>query len=86
MRDARGIVAGVQHDQDLRIALAPLACGDKPFDHLPDLDGRDSGQVGAGVSRTASKIADQEVRPLSRATTTEYGQPGIIWCLALPRP
>ncbi|MYS33720.1 ATP-binding protein, partial [Streptomyces sp. SID4920] len=21
----------------------------------------------------------------SRATTTEYGQPGIIWCLPLPR-
>jgi hypothetical protein len=39
-----------------------------------------------GSSRTASSTAVQDVRPDSSATTNEYGQPGIIWCLASPRP
>lgn len=39
--DARGVVSGVQHDQDVRIALGPLARRDEPFDHLADLGGGD---------------------------------------------
>jgi hypothetical protein len=40
----------------------------------------------AGPSRTASSTAVQEVRPGSSAATKEYGQPGIICALPLPRP
>nr|WP_158074106.1 hypothetical protein [Micromonospora sp. CB01531] len=33
----------------------------------------------ARVSRCASRIAVNEVRPDSSAATIEYGHPGIIW-------
>ena len=39
----------------------------------------------AGPSRTASSGSVHEVRPGSSATTTEYGQPGIICAFPLPR-
>ncbi|OJF12081.1 hypothetical protein BG844_22585 [Couchioplanes caeruleus subsp. caeruleus] len=34
----------------------------------------------------ASSRAVQGVRPVSRAATIEYGQPGIMRCSSLPRP
>ena len=40
----------------------------------------------AGPSRTASNTAVQELRPVSRAATNEYGQPGIICACPFPRP
>ena len=40
----------------------------------------------SGRSRTASSTAVQLVRPGSSAAMTEYGQPGIICALPLPRP
>jgi hypothetical protein len=39
----------------------------------------------AGPSRTASSGSVHEVRPGSSAAMTEYGQPGIICALPLPR-
>jgi transposase len=39
----------------------------------------------AGPRRTASSGSVQEVRPGSSAATNEYGQPGIICALPLPR-
>src|SRR5215469_16591547 len=40
----------------------------------------------SGPRRTASSTAVHEVRPLSSAATTEYGQPGIICACPFPRP
>ncbi|MFJ2478034.1 DUF6584 family protein [Streptomyces sp. NPDC087659] len=41
----------------------------------------------AGPRRTASSNATQDVRPVSRAATKEYGQPGTNWSLLrAPRP
>ena len=40
----------------------------------------------SGPRRTASSSAVHELRPVSSAATTEYGQPGIICAWPRPRP
>lgn len=78
MSDAGRVVSGVQHDQDVGVALLPPAGGDEPFDDLAELDRGHRGDVGAGSRRTASSTAVQDVRPASSAATTEQGQPSTI--------
>jgi hypothetical protein len=39
-----------------------------------------------GASRRASSGAVQELRPVSNAVTSEYGQPGTPMWVSLPRP
>ena len=82
---SRGIVvAGVERRPDVEITGPPLSRGDQPLDHAPQLGGGDGGGVAPGARRTASSGAVHELRPGSNATTTEYGQPGIMIAWSLP--
>jgi hypothetical protein len=45
---ARGVVAGVEDDEDVRISLAPLPAPDQILHHAVDLDGGDLGDVVLG--------------------------------------
>ena len=68
------VIAGVQHDDDVRVALAPAPGRGQARYHLADLRGGDLGGVvgRAGPSRTASSgSASHDVRPGSSATTQE---------------
>ncbi|MBU3862863.1 hypothetical protein KN815_01695 [Streptomyces sp. 4503] len=49
VRDVRGVVPGVEHDQDVRVSVVPLPGGDQPLDDLAQLGGGHGGEV--GVSR-----------------------------------
>ena len=71
------VIAGVEDDQDVRVAVVPVPGRNEPADHLADLGGGDLGRIIGRASRTASSGSVQEVRPGSSATTSEYGQPGI---------
>ena len=42
---AGDVVAGIHHDQDLRIAVRPLPGRDQPLDEFAHLPSRDSGSV-----------------------------------------
>ncbi|GDY59041.1 hypothetical protein SVIO_096640 [Streptomyces violaceusniger] len=42
---AGDVVARIAHDQDVRIASLPLACGDEPFNDSSELGGGDRGRV-----------------------------------------
>lgn len=59
--EARGVVSGVEHDQDRRVTRPPLAGGNEPFDDLTDLHGGHCGDVGAGLQ--ASPCADGTATP-----------------------
>ncbi len=71
------VIAGVEDDQDVRVAVVPVPGRNEPADHLADLGGGDLGRIIGRASRTASSGSVQEVRSGSSATTSEYGQPGI---------
>lgn len=47
--DARGVVSGVRHDHDPRIARFPLSGVNQLADHVVELGGGDGDEVGAGL-------------------------------------
>ena len=80
------VIAGIEHDQHVRVAVAPVPGVDEPGDDRRTWVAVTSVSSSSGPSRTASKTEVHEVRPGSKAATKEYGQPGIIWACPLPRP
>jgi hypothetical protein len=48
-RQAGHVVPGIEHDQDVRVALPPVPGRAKPLDHLADLCGGDRGLVVTGA-------------------------------------
>ncbi|MFE9358340.1 hypothetical protein [Streptomyces olivaceoviridis] len=61
MGDARWLVSGVQHDQDLRGILLHLA-GDESLDDLADPDDGHCGDVGAALQADRIQHRRQNVR------------------------
>ncbi|MEV6718500.1 hypothetical protein AB0M48_41400 [Lentzea sp. NPDC051208] len=58
--DARGVVADIEHNQDLPVALASLSGGDEPLHDLADLRGghcRDNGP-GLRSARASERIGE----------------------------
>jgi hypothetical protein len=80
------IQSRAEYHQDLWIAIVPLACGDEAFDGVTELGDGECGDVGARHKTDCIEDCRQDVLPVSSAATNKYGQPGIIWCLASPRP
>ena len=78
------VIASINGDQDGRITVAPVPGGDQPGNNVADLRGGDLGHVVIRPRRTASSTAVHDVRPLSSAAMTEYGQPGLICAWPLP--
>ncbi len=77
--------AGVEDDQDVRVAVAPVPGGDRAA-RRPRGPGRRSPRSVVGRAepdRVQRRV--HEVRPGSSAATNEYGQPGIICAFPLPR-
>ncbi len=73
---ARGVVPGVEDDEDGTVTHVPAVHVDEVFDHSGTWAAVTSA---AGPMRTASRSRRQEVRPVSRAATKEYGRPGTSW-------
>ena len=74
------VVAGVEHDQDVRVTVVVLPGRAQPPDQVAQLARRSPRSASwSGPSRTASSSAVHDVRPGSSAATNEYGHPGIRW-------
>ncbi|MFD7620648.1 hypothetical protein [Streptomyces sp. NPDC059802] len=83
MGDAGRVVPGVEHDQNLRVTFLSPADGHQPLDDFADLR---RGNVGSGLQTDCVQHRPGGVAALFSAATTEYGQPGTIWCLPSTRP
>lgn len=77
-RQAGDVVAGVEHDQDVRITFVPLPGLDQAGDRVADLDGGDGGLVIVGAEPDRVQHRGPQVRPVSSTAMTVYGHPGII--------
>ncbi|WP_246266993.1 hypothetical protein [Nonomuraea typhae] len=70
---AGDVVAGVGHDEDVRLPEARLPGGDQPLGHRA----RWRHRLGPGQATSSSAV--HELRPGSGAATNEYGQAGMNW-------
>ena len=66
------VIAGIEHDDDVRVALAPVPGRDEPRDHVTDLGGGDLG----GVIGRAEPDRVQRQRP-RRAAGLQRHDPGV---------
>ena len=81
------VVPGVEDDQHVRVAGAPVPGGDQPGDDLADLGGGDLGLIviGAEPNRVQHRRPAAAAR-FQRGDEGVLGQPGIICAFPLPRP
>jgi hypothetical protein len=69
---ARCVVSGVEHDEDVGVALAPLPVRDQVLDDPADLDGGDLGDIALarGAGRPAADTTRCGRSPERRRTST----------------
>jgi hypothetical protein len=80
--EAGDVIAGVGHDEDVRLAGLPLARGDEPVDDIAELGSGDRG----GIGGRAEPNSVQDVAPVSSTATNEYGRPGMNCEAVIARP
>lgn len=85
-RQAGRVVAGIGHDQHVRVAGLPLPGRDQPAHDVTHLPGGDRRGVSTGRQPHRVQRRSPRTAAASRATTIKYGQPGTMIVWSLPRP